>query len=196
MRDLEGTMNLNYEISLHRDEEGTYFATVQELPGCMADGETPNDAVENLREAMKSWMASRIQAGLEIPEPRDTAGYSGKVLLRMPRSLHKKLSQRAAAEGVSLNQYVVSALSEACGTAAATQSWNAAAQSIYQLAVNKTGSGWFQSAGYIGQSIQGVNVARVQCNLAGYGTLPPDNAQPWEMEESKLQLQSRRAPAA
>jgi hypothetical protein len=83
----------------------------------MADGRSPNKAVENLREAMKSWMVSRRAAGLEIPEPRDGAEYSGRILLRMPKSLHQKLSVQAASEGVSLNQHIVAALGEACGRA-------------------------------------------------------------------------------
>lgn len=121
MRSIEDLLKLDYRISLSRDEEGDYFATVDELPGCMADGRTPNKAVENLREAMKSWMASRAAAGLEIPEPRDTADYSGRILVRMPKSLHRKLSVAAAGEGISLNQHIVSTLSEACGRASAIE---------------------------------------------------------------------------
>jgi antitoxin HicB len=115
MRSVEEYLDLNYRFSLRKDEDGGFVAEVEELPGCVADGETPNEAVENLREAMKSWIASRQEAGLDIPEPRDTAEYSGKVLLRMPKSLHRKLSEQAAREGVSLNQHMVSTLSEAFG---------------------------------------------------------------------------------
>jgi antitoxin HicB len=116
MRSIDELLNLDYRISLEK-EDGSYFATVDELPGCMADGRTPNQAVANLRNSMRSWMESRRASCLEIPEPRAAGDYSGKVLVRMPKSLHHKLSMRAATEGVSLNQYIVSALSEACGRA-------------------------------------------------------------------------------
>ena len=43
---------------------------------------------------------------------RELEGYSGKVVLRMPRSLHKKLKERAKAEGVSLNQYMIYKLAQ------------------------------------------------------------------------------------
>ncbi len=115
MRHIEEYSNLNYRFSLHRDEEGNYFAEVDEFPGCIADGSSPNEAMGNLREAMKSWVTSRIEAGLEVPEPRDTTNYSGRILVRLPRSLHKNLSEQASSEGISLNQHIVSALSEHFG---------------------------------------------------------------------------------
>ena len=117
MKNIEELMKMDYRISLRKDEDGDYIAAVDELPGCVADGRSPNKAVENVREAMKSWMTSRAEAGLEIPEPRDASEYSGKLVIRMPRSLHKKLSALAACEGASLNQHIVSTLSEACGRA-------------------------------------------------------------------------------
>ncbi|GHU85893.1 hypothetical protein FACS1894198_4650 [Clostridia bacterium] len=41
-------------------------------------------------------------------------GYNGKISIRMPRSLHKKIMEKSKAEGVSLNQYVVYKLGEIC----------------------------------------------------------------------------------
>src|SRR6266568_2337459 len=114
MRSIEERLNLEYHISLRRDE-GDYFAEVDELPGCIADGSSPNQAIKNLRQAMKSWMESRLAAGLQMPEPRSTSAYSGRILVRMPRDLHRKLAETAASESVSLNQYIVSALSETQG---------------------------------------------------------------------------------
>lgn len=111
-------MKRNYKISLRWDnDERAYFASVDELPGLLADGRSANAAVKKLREAMRAWMESRQEAGLEIPAPRESAEFSGKTLVRMPKTLHKKLSEHAAYEGVSLNQYIVSALSETCGRA-------------------------------------------------------------------------------
>jgi antitoxin HicB len=113
MKTLEHYLALNYHYTVSQDEDGDYVAEVQELSGCIADGETANEAIVNLREAMKSWIESRMEAGFSIPEPRSSDEYSGKVLLRMPKSLHRRLAQQAEIEGVSMNQYVVSLLTDA-----------------------------------------------------------------------------------
>jgi predicted RNase H-like HicB family nuclease len=113
MKSLKDYLALNYRVTLYRDEEGDYIAEIGDLQGCVAHGSTSAEALESLERAKEVWMESRLTAGLEIPEPRATENYSGKMLLRMPRYLHQRLSQQAAVEGVSLNQYVVSLLSEA-----------------------------------------------------------------------------------
>ena len=127
----------DYEISLRRDEEGTYFATVDELPGCMADGATPNQAVDNLREATRTWISSRKAAGLDVPRPRERSEFSGKFLVRMRKSLHAWCARDAAKEGVSLNQFIVSLLSEACGKASASQEREMRAQTEVTYGMNQ-----------------------------------------------------------
>lgn len=113
MKSIEHYLSLNYRTSLYRDDEGDFVIEVPDLAGCAADGRTPNEAFENLHSAMRSWIESRIAAGLEVPEPRSADDYSGRFLVRMPKYLHERLSRQAEVEDVSLNQYVVSLLSEA-----------------------------------------------------------------------------------
>jgi hypothetical protein len=48
--------------------------------------------------------------------PRDNREYSGKFIVRVPKSLHRQLDRLADREGVSLNQYLVSELSKVVGT--------------------------------------------------------------------------------
>jgi antitoxin HicB len=48
--------------------------------------------------------------GCAVPEPRDLESYSDKYVMRVPRSLHRDLCERAEREGVSLNQYINVAL--------------------------------------------------------------------------------------
>jgi hypothetical protein len=61
-------------------------------------------------------MASRATAA-EVPvtEPADDAAHSGRLLLRMPQSLHSELARAAEREGVSLNAYITSALASSVG---------------------------------------------------------------------------------
>ncbi len=61
---------------------------------------------------MRGWLEVAIEDCLEIPLPNVMKKYSGKFLVRVPTSLHRKLAEAAKKEGVSLNQYVVSLLSE------------------------------------------------------------------------------------
>src|SRR5258708_7748520 len=119
MKDLNHYLSLNYKKIVYKDDEGDYIVEVAELPGCMADGATLDEAFANLREAMSSWVTSRIEAGLSVPEPKEESTHSGKILVRMPKSLHKSLAEQAEVENVSLNQYIVSLLSN--GAAAGFQ---------------------------------------------------------------------------
>jgi antitoxin HicB len=112
MKSVDDYLRLNYRKSVYQDEEGDWIVEVPDLPGCMADGGTVNEAFENLREAMRSWIESRLAAGLAVAEPRSEE-YSGKLLLRMPKFLHRRLAEQAEEQEASLNQYIVSLLSQA-----------------------------------------------------------------------------------
>lgn len=126
----EHYLSLNYRFTLSKDEEGDFIVEVPDLPGCIADGRTAEEALKNVRDAMRAWIESRIAAGLAVPEPRELEEFSGKLVVRMPKGLHRKLSLQADQEGVSLNQYIVSLLSAASTFNAAV---NAPVQQVTQL---------------------------------------------------------------
>ncbi len=63
----------DYEIVISHlaDEDGGgYLATVSELPGCMSDGETQEEALDNVRDAIAVWIATSIKMGRVVPEPK------------------------------------------------------------------------------------------------------------------------------
>lgn len=98
----------NYVIRQITDESGTYYyATVLELDGCQSTGETFQEAYEGIREAMEGWIETKLENGLTVPQPMDTDRYSGRFVLRLPKSLHGRLAMEAEKEGVSLNQYAL-----------------------------------------------------------------------------------------
>lgn len=102
-----------YEIRLNKDPAGGYFVRVAEWPGCMSQGETIEEAAANIREAMRLWVETNLELGEEIPAPNaETPTPSGKFVVRIPKSLHRRLSDRAGDEGISLNTLVVSFLSD------------------------------------------------------------------------------------
>lgn len=108
---LEYYLNLQYPVILYPDPEGGYVAQIKDLPGCLTQGETLEETVANLNEARELWIETAYEAGDDIPLPSSNDSYSGKLLLRMPKSLHRRLAETSEQEGVSLNQYIVSLLS-------------------------------------------------------------------------------------
>lgn len=115
-KDLEHYLRLRYPIELVEAEEGGYFARIPDLPGCMAQGETIDETLMSLEGAKSAWIEVRLEDGLDIPPPREVVDeYSGRFLLRVPKSLHRDLATRAREEGTSLNQYVLHLLSLGLG---------------------------------------------------------------------------------
>lgn len=99
---------------LTTDEGGGWLATFPDLPGCMADGETPEAAIADAREAFACLMAVHREEG-RPDSPPGGGGESGRFVLRTPKSLHGRLAARAVQEGVSMNTLLVALLSEAVG---------------------------------------------------------------------------------
>ena len=103
-------MKLPYSVIIrHMDDESGeyYFATVAELDGCMSHGKTLEEAASNIREAMEGWIETKLETGFPVPVPAAQENFSGKFIVRLPKSLHAKLAREAEREGVSLNQYAV-----------------------------------------------------------------------------------------
>ena len=94
---------------LPRDEGGGFLVTVPDLPGCVADGETIDAAIAEAHDAFKAWAAAEQQDKGALPAPKT---YSGQFVQRIPKSLHRRLAARAAAEGVSLNQLAATYLAD------------------------------------------------------------------------------------
>ncbi len=116
-KDLEYYAKLPYNIILEKwdDGEGPYWvARIVELPHCLIHGDTPEEAVAEIEEVKRDWIESSLERGLKIPEPIRHK-HSGQIRLRIPPSLHRLLSDRAAVEGVSLNQYMTTALAKSVG---------------------------------------------------------------------------------
>lgn len=97
------------------EDEGGYRAEILEFPGCFAEGDTAAEAADNLESAALSWLASALAKGQTIPEPMEELDYSGKLVVRLPRSLHRRAALAANREGVSLNQFIVTSVAEQVG---------------------------------------------------------------------------------
>jgi antitoxin HicB len=111
----EEYINEPYTRILIPNEDGSYSAEILEFSGCFAEGETANEAMDNLINAALAWLETCIEQGLDIPEPFENQDFGGKIALRLPRSLHRQASRMAERDGVSLNQFLVSAISARVG---------------------------------------------------------------------------------
>ena len=97
------------------DEGGGFLIEFPDLPGCMSDGDTIEEAMKNGRDAMSCWLSAAKASGKSIPTPGALEAQSGKWVQRVPKSVHYRLIEQARREGVSLNTLVVSMISESLG---------------------------------------------------------------------------------
>ena len=93
------------------DDDKAYVATVPELPGLSALGNTAAKAIKELSVAQELFVAVLAKKGA-LPEPDKLVIFSGQIRVRLPKSLHASLSHEARKEGVSLNTYIINLLSE------------------------------------------------------------------------------------
>ena len=110
--------NINYPFSVrHLSEEdgGGFLIEFPDLPGCMADGETIEDALAEAEDAVMSWIKTAKELGDPIPEPDTLSKYSGQWRQRVPISLHAALVRRAKFENVSLNTFAATLLASGLG---------------------------------------------------------------------------------
>ncbi len=68
-----------------------------------------------LERAAEDWIVAAVDLGQEIPAPTEEQTYSGRVLLRLPKSLHKRAAELADQDSTSLNQFIVAAVAEKVG---------------------------------------------------------------------------------
>lgn len=114
-------LNKPYSRHLTPDEGGGYVASIQEFPGCIAEGDTAEEAIHNLNKAAESWVEVALANGYEIRDPVNFLGHSGKVALRIPRGLHKQIAELAEMEECSVNNLLVTAISEYVGRTTAVK---------------------------------------------------------------------------
>jgi antitoxin HicB len=94
------------------EEGGGYLVEFPDIPGCMSDGETIEEAVANGREALRDCIEVFRESGRKIPKPSIEAAQWRQ---RLPRTLYSKLTKQAETEGVSINSLVTAIIAEAIG---------------------------------------------------------------------------------
>ena len=114
--EIEKIISRPYTIELEygaTPEEGV-AAYVVEWPGCITAGETREEALSHIADAMRDWAEYRTEKRYDIPAPMREFG--GTVVVKMPRTLHRDVAKRAKHEGVSMNQWIATTIARAVGT--------------------------------------------------------------------------------
>jgi predicted RNase H-like HicB family nuclease len=100
-----------YPYLVTPDPDGGFLLAFPDLPRCMTQVSDERDIPRAADEIRSLWLESAYANDVDIPLPRTEETYSGKFVVRVPRSLHQRLAESAEQDGISLNQYVVSLLS-------------------------------------------------------------------------------------
>ena len=103
-----------YDIVVTSSPEGGYVATIPDLPGCITQGDTRLEVLEMIEDAKLCWLEAALDMGQSIDEP-DFDRYNGRLNLRIPKSLHRKLAESAKREGVKLNQLAIYLMASGIG---------------------------------------------------------------------------------
>ncbi len=98
---------------LSKEEGGGYLVEYPDIPGCMSDGETIEEAIAHGREALRDCVAVLQESGRKVPKPGVEAAQWRQ---RLPRTLYAKLTAQAETEGVSINSFVTAIIAEAIGS--------------------------------------------------------------------------------
>jgi antitoxin HicB len=127
--DVADYLELPYSVAVQSERDGEsarWTATIEELPGCAAQGQTPDAAVELLRGAMRSWIEAALAQGREIPlpssrpaKPPASTSHSGRFLVRMPGALHSQLARAAERDHLSLNRFITNVLAASVASSSA-----------------------------------------------------------------------------
>ena len=109
MKDKKYYLNLNWNFKIEKAQDGGYYAKVESLP-CHTYGNTIEEAVKNINEALIDYIETSIEENLPIAEPESEAGVTGKLNIRTKKSTHLKLVKMAKEEHVSVSHLVNDAI--------------------------------------------------------------------------------------
>lgn len=112
MKNLRNQIKYKIDISWS-DEDDCYVVRVPELPGCITDGNTLEEAAKNAKEAIQSRLESMTREGKPYPKAIASKKFSGKIPLRIDPELHRNLAISANIEGESLNKFIERKLKKA-----------------------------------------------------------------------------------
>jgi antitoxin HicB len=92
---------------LSEDEGGGYLIEFPDLPGCMSDGATPEEALRNGADAVECWIEAMREAGRPVPAP--SKAVVSKRTIAMDNHIYQLLTEKARRRGLSVETLVITA---------------------------------------------------------------------------------------
>lgn len=115
-KSLEYYLELNYPFNVKPDlDDGGYIAEFPDLRYCVGTGSSIDEAIEDAMIAKEEWIKAAYDHNVPIPEPASNEEYNGRVTLRIPKSLHRRVVETAKVEGISANQFLLYLISQGIG---------------------------------------------------------------------------------
>jgi antitoxin HicB len=109
-------LNLAYPFTVRPDlDDGGFIVEFPDLRYCVGTGDTIEEAINDSMIAKSEWIKAAFENRISMPEPTSSADYNGRISLRIPRSLHRKIVETAKQEGVSANQFLSHLISVGMG---------------------------------------------------------------------------------
>jgi antitoxin HicB len=169
----EAELKLPYPVTLVHGEPGVedeWLATVDTLAGCSATASTPEEALARVSQAVDEWLRAAELDGRDIPDPKSLQSHSGRLLLRMPQTLHAELSRVAERERVSLNQFITDVLAGTVGWRVPARGSRIATRAVDAAVPRPNGNGEIAgveppSPGPAGEQTNGVLTFALVANL-------------------------------
>lgn len=110
---LEYYLKLPYSYSIEwSDADGCYLGSITEIEKNMTCGDTPEETMANLKEALESYIRTSLDNGFEIPEPIKVKDYKGVITYRTSSTNHYYIVKFAKNLGISINTFIDEAVNE------------------------------------------------------------------------------------
>ncbi len=112
-KNLEYYIKLPYSYIIEwSDTDGCYLGSIVELEKNMTCGDSPEEVLSNLKEALTAYVNTSLANGLEIPEPIKLADFKGNITYRTTGLTHYRLAKTAKLSGKSINALIDEAVDE------------------------------------------------------------------------------------
>ena len=113
-KDLPYYLNLPWSYRFEwSDIDECYLGTIVEIEENMTCGDTPEEVLVNLKEALESYLKTSLENDFPIPEPAKLADYKGVITYRTSPLKHYKLAKKAQTLGKSINAFIDETLDQA-----------------------------------------------------------------------------------
>jgi predicted RNase H-like HicB family nuclease len=112
-KNTDSYVNLPYTYVIEwSDIDDCFLGSIMELERNMTCGDTREEVLSNLKEALSSYITTSLENNMEIPEPLSISDYKGNITYRTSKEKHYLLAKQAKLSGKSINTFIDEAISE------------------------------------------------------------------------------------